>query len=351
VNSKFKYWCLLLGVTLVIFNFCAIGWAAGLGVRDLEEGMRGHDVKLLQQRLINLGYNIKVDGVFGAKTKNIIKKFQQKYDLSPDGIVGTQTLYYLKRSNKNLEYEVQPGDSLYELSKEYNISIKEIKEANNLSNSRIIVGQKLIIPDTALGGGEQKDLYITVEYRVKSGDSLYKLAKEYDSKVTKIRKVNNLQNSLIRVGQEIEIPRKLNKPKTKKVFSEQERMKFIWPVRARISSNYGYRTHPITHEKDFHGGIDLAVGHGTPVKAAASGRVVTSSWVSGFGKTVIIKHDGRTKTLYAHNSRLKVRVGQYVKQGQTISYSGNTGLSTGPHLDFRILINGDPVNPLKWLPN
>jgi len=351
VKSKFKYWCLLLGVMLVIFNFCTIGWAAGLGVRDLEEGMKGYDVKLLQQRLINLGYNIKIDGVFGVRTEKAVKKFQRRYDLNTDGIVGAQTLYYLKRSNKNLEYEVQPGDSLYELSKEYNISIKEIKEANNLSNSRIIVGQKLIIPDTALGGGEQRDLYITVEYRVKSGDSLYKLAKEYDSKVTKIRKVNNLQNSLIRVGQEIEIPRKLNKPKTTKVFSEQERVKFIWPVRARISSNYGYRTHPITHEKDFHGGIDLAVGHGTSVKAAASGRVVTSSWVSGFGKTVIIKHDKRTKTLYAHNSRLKVRVGQYVKQGQTISYSGNTGLSTGPHLDFRILINGDPVNPLKWLPN
>nr|WP_239559057.1 LysM peptidoglycan-binding domain-containing protein [Sporohalobacter salinus] len=339
-------------IFLLIFNIYAVAFASSLGVRDLEVGMRGDDVKLLQKRLNNLGYSIEVDGIFGRETKEVVRKFQTKKNLLSDGIVGPRTIYYLQNAKIDLEYKVQPGDSLSELAKEYDVSINAIKKANDLKDSTIIVGQKLIIPDTAIGGGKEKNLYnIIIEYKVKSGDTLSELANRYNSDISEIKELNNLNAPRIKVGQTLKIPRKARGVKVSGSTSSYHRPRFIWPAKGRISSKFGYRIHPITSERHFHGGIDIAIPRGTTVKAAASGKVVTSSWVKGFGYTVIIRHKKRVKTLYAHNSRLLVRSGQYVRQGQAISRSGSTGRSTGPHLDFRILIDGDPIDPLDKLPH
>lgn len=335
-----------------MLNIYTVAFASSLGVRDLEVGMRGSDVKLLQQRLNNLGYSIEVDGIFGKETKKIVKKFQEKNDLFSDGIVGTRTIYYLQNKKIDLEYKVEPGDSLYGLAEEYDVSVDAIKQANDLKDSMIRVGQKLIIPDIAIGGGNEKDLYnIIIEYKVRAGDTLSELAKRYNSDISEIKELNNLNGERIRIGQTLKIPRKAQGVEVSRTGSNYHRSEFIWPVKGRISSDYGYRVHPITSERHFHGGVDIAVSPGTVIKAAAPGKVVTSSWVKGFGYTVIIKHKDRIKTLYAHNSRLLVKTGQYVQQGQVISRSGSTGRSTGPHLDFRILLDGEPINPLNKLPS
>ncbi len=99
-----------------------------------------------------------------------------------------------------------------------------------------------------------------------------------------------------------------------------------------------------------HNGLDIAVSTGTPIKAAADGRVNFAGWNGGYGILVIIDHGNNVETRYAHNSRLNVKVGQKVNRGDVIAYSGNTGVSTGPHSHFEIRHRGGtPVNPQSYL--
>lgn len=124
----------------------------------------------------------------------------------------------------------------------------------------------------------------------------------------------------------------------------------IWPARGPISSGFGWRYHPILKAKKLHNGQDIAIPQGTPVHAADAGIVVVSGWRGGYGNFVAIDHGNGISSCYGHNSRLLVREGDKVYKGQVISYSGNTGLSTGPHLHFEVRKNGVPVNPLRYLP-
>jgi murein DD-endopeptidase MepM/ murein hydrolase activator NlpD len=123
-----------------------------------------------------------------------------------------------------------------------------------------------------------------------------------------------------------------------------------WPLKGRISSGFGYRKHPIYRVRKMHTGIDIAVPHGTPIKAAAGGTVVHAARWGGYGNCVIVDHGGGLATLYGHCSRLSVKKGQEVRQAQVIAYVGSTGLSTGPHLHFETRRDGRPVDPMKLLP-
>jgi murein DD-endopeptidase MepM/ murein hydrolase activator NlpD len=98
-----------------------------------------------------------------------------------------------------------------------------------------------------------------------------------------------------------------------------------------------------------HEGIDIAVGEGTPVRAAAAGTVIYAGRMSGYGNLVVIDHGNGLSTAYAHNSSLAVSVGQSVAAGEVVSYSGNTGNSTGPHVHFEVRVNGSAVDPLGYL--
>lgn len=123
-----------------------------------------------------------------------------------------------------------------------------------------------------------------------------------------------------------------------------------WPVYGRISSPFGWRVHPIFGTKKFHTGIDIAASYGTPIKAAASGRVILAQTYGGYGNATAIDHGGGLVTLYGHQSRIIVKVGQKVDAGQVIGYVGCTGYCTGPHLHFEVREDGTPVDPLKYLP-
>lgn len=124
---------------------------------------------------------------------------------------------------------------------------------------------------------------------------------------------------------------------------------FNFPVRAAITSPFGYRMHPIFRVRSFHSGVDLGAHYGTPIKASNGGLVIYSGWYSGYGKTVIISHGSGKSTLYAHMERVSVNNGEKVAQDQVVGYVGSTGYSTGPHLHFEYRLEGKPQNPLTVL--
>jgi murein DD-endopeptidase MepM/ murein hydrolase activator NlpD len=121
-----------------------------------------------------------------------------------------------------------------------------------------------------------------------------------------------------------------------------------WPVPGwtKISSNYGYRIHPIYKTNRFHSGIDIPASAGTPVIAADTGNVIMATTYGGYGKTVILDHGGGVATQYSHLSSINVSVGDEVVKGAKVGGVGTTGLSTGNHLHFQIMIDGSAVNPL-----
>jgi murein DD-endopeptidase MepM/ murein hydrolase activator NlpD len=118
---------------------------------------------------------------------------------------------------------------------------------------------------------------------------------------------------------------------------------FIWPVNGPVTSGFGMRWGRM------HEGIDIGVGSGTPIHAAASGRVIYSGWMSGYGNLVAIDHGRGISTAYGHQSSIAVGNGQIVTQGQVVGYVGCTGHCFGPHLHFEVRINGSPVDPLGYL--
>jgi len=186
-------------------------------------------------------------------------------------------------------------------------------------------------------------------YTVKKGDSLWKIANSYQVNLDNLIKINNINSpDTIYIGQKIKIP--ANNSRTRYTLaSRSRRFNYIWPVHGKISSEYGWRIHPIRHQKEFHTGLDIAAPFGTPVYAADSGTVYFSGWAEGYGKLIIIKHQDNRLTYYGHNLSLLVGEGEKVKQGKVIALVGDTGVATGPHLHFEIRINNKHINPMQCL--
>ena len=128
----------------------------------------------------------------------------------------------------------------------------------------------------------------------------------------------------------------------------------MWPLPAAnnvITCKYGMRTHPITGVYKLHTGIDLRASTGTKIYAANAGTVIKATYSSAYGYYVVVNHGGGTSTLYAHMSKMAVKNGQKVSQGTVLGYVGSTGYSTGPHLHFEVIKNGNYVNPVTMYPN
>ncbi len=174
-------------------------------------------------------------------------------------------------------------------------------------------------------------------------------------KTDKKKTIDSIENNLEQLEKQLDKLMKESEEFAKLIVAAQSKNKYAdgdmsWPAPGyfRVTSEYGYRIHPVLKVKKMHTGIDVGVPSGNNIVAANDGKVIYSDYYGGYGYAVIIDHGGKISTLYAHNSKLLVSVGDQVKKGQTIAKSGSTGLSTGPHLHFEVRENGQHVDPMKY---
>jgi murein DD-endopeptidase MepM/ murein hydrolase activator NlpD len=125
---------------------------------------------------------------------------------------------------------------------------------------------------------------------------------------------------------------------------------FQWPVVGPVTSEYGYRIHPVYGTRKLHSGLDISAPRGTPIAAATDGVVLAAGVRGGYGNCVIIDHGDGVSTLYGHMSQISVSEGRTVKRGDTVGLVGATGTATGNHLHFEVRINGEATNPRSYLP-
>ncbi len=123
----------------------------------------------------------------------------------------------------------------------------------------------------------------------------------------------------------------------------------IWPAEGRVTSNYGYRIHPLRLSSEYHSGIDIANEAGTPIYAAADGVIRHQGWAQGYGMCAVVDPGFGYYTLYGHMSEIIAKEGAAVKRGQVIGRMGSTGTSTGNHLHYEVWTGGLPRDPMKYL--
>jgi len=262
------------------------------------------------------------------------------------------------------EVVVSRGDTLYSISKRYNVQMKDLIAANGLrSPYNLRVGQRLYLPKTAY-------------HTVRKGDTLYSISKKYGTDVTTLSRANHISSpSALFVGQKLLIPSGTNtysytpaasNLKTATVSNNRKssdwsaqssaahrtkitkyrKNKFAWPVRGSIISRFGPAGKGINND-----GINIAAAKGTTVKAADVGTVVYSgNELKGYGNLILIRHPDGWVTAYAHNDKLFVRKGQKVIKGEKIATVGATGGVNRPQLHFETRAGKNAHNPVNYLP-
>ena len=237
-------------------------------------------------------------------------------------------------------HKVKKGETLSGIAKKYDVPMKRIVQTNSIASiDRLQIGEKLLIPlaTKPINASEGPD---GTWYEVKVGDSLYSIARRHNIEDwKKLQQINGISNpKLIIPGQTIFIP-------------GEGDIGFVLPIRIKlhVTSQYGYRNHPISGRYRLHEGIDFRAATGTRVYASKTGTVTYAARKGGYGKTVSIQHEDDFSTAYGHLSRIYVSNGDFVKQGQIIGLTGNSGKSTGPHLHFEIRYKGKSENPARHL--
>ncbi len=244
---------------------------------------------------------------------------------------------------------VKRGDNFWKLAQKYGVDIDTLIGANPHWNDLIArIDQKIVIPS------EKGILHFT--YKPGDTEELTEMFDIADDEIL-VQDLPLLHGITYRFKKEkkpvaLFIPGAKPSPDfMQEDLARQFRVRemFRSPLGGRYSSFYGRRTHPIFKNRGFHNGVDIAAPRGTLVGAARGGRVISTGWMGGYGKAVVIRHDNGYKTLYGHLSRILVRQGTRVKSGSLIGRVGSTGFSTGPHLHFTIWHHGRLVNPMNIL--
>ncbi|MDR2785949.1 MAG: M23 family metallopeptidase [Treponema sp.] len=233
-------------------------------------------------------------------------------------------------------YRVKRGDSVFKIAGDHAISMDAVIASNGLTNAKkLYEGQELKIPN--MDG---------IPYTVKRGDSLLKISGSMGVPLTAILDANDIESDDISPGTVLFIPGARMKTEDLKLALGDF---FNYPIRGKLSSPFGWRNDPFTGVRRYHAAIDLAAPMGTMVKASMDGRVATVGYNATYGKFIILTHSNGFQSLYAHLNATSVSQGGYVSQGAKIGEVGSTGYSTGPHLHFAVYKNGRSVNPLDFL--
>lgn len=265
---------------------------------------------------------------------------------------------------KNGYHTVKKGETIYRISKIYNLEIMDIMQFNNLETFDIKEGQKVwltpnnIATSTAQIKNEQNNIDANHDQKdindihiVTKGENLYRISLKYGMTVNQIKELNNLQSDDIEVGQKLTVKQtKENTKKTAKSTPKKttpaasvKRKDLHIPLKGKVVSEFGIRNNLN------HNGIDIAAPTGEPIYAALAGKAVFVGTQRGYGNVVILEHPDYVMTVYAHNERNLVRLGESVKKGQPIATVGQTGNASGPHLHFEYRIKGKAINPRNVL--
>ncbi len=303
-------------------------------------------------------YNLGLSAIGFSEEIEIVESYLSKSQITP---VETAVRELTEEQEEQQIYEVQSGDTLSEIAITVNIPMDEIVEMNQLENAHSLqIGQELIITvpkpelsivhhqvnyyeeiyDAPIVYVDNDEWYTTqtvvlqqpsAGFRKVIVDETYVNDSQVDRKILKEEVVMEAVEKIVERG--TKIPPSYIKPLSG----------------GRTTSTFGPRSAPTAGASTYHKGHDWATPVGTPIYASCGGTVAKAGWGSGYGYVVYINHPDGRQTRYAHLSKVLVKVGQTVKQGEKIALSGNTGITSGPHLHFEMLINGKQVNPISYL--
>ncbi len=269
-----------------------------------------------------------------------------------------------KKSEKERVYEVVAGDTLSTIAEKNNTSISNLLEMNPATlqseDAPIMIGDilKVTAPEPELSVVRTDKVYYEENYNAPveyvDNDEWYtnksmvirepvegfrKVIADVTYKNSDKQNVNIIYEEVVQQAVAKLVERGTKAPPT-----------FIKPISGgRLSSLFGRRKAPKKGASTYHRGVDWATPVGTSVVASSGGTVIRAGWGAGYGYCVYIQHPNGMVTRYGHLKKVLVKNGQAVRQGERIALSGNTGVSTGPHLHFEILVNGTQVNPLNYI--
>ena len=308
------------------------------------------------------------EGIPQSEINKIYSKIIKKYDLRKIQEGQAITIVFDNNNKKNISRLSFALDNLstahlYANQDDYDIKIikKNLEKKNFLakgvitnslynSASKAGVDPEIIIEFARIFGFEidfQRDIRENDEYKI--------FYERYEDDEGEVHNNGNILFAYMKnSGKEISLYRYTDKNKVTGYYTSDgksiERALMKTPINgARLSSTFGFRRHPILGYNKLHQGTDFAAPTGTPIMASGSGVVERASWFGAYGKFIMIRHNSTYKTAYAHLSGFAkgIRSGSRVQQGQVIGYVGSTGRSTGPHLHYEVLVNGQRVNSQK----
>lgn len=271
-----------------------------------------------------------------------------------------------KLEEEELQVQVQPGDYLGKIARDHNTTLQDILDLNPLIDAerikpgdRIVVrrGKPLLDVVVTLTNTVREEIPYETEYRkdaslLSRDRQVLRQGVNGERKVTyRVTLLNGYQHSMETVLEEVikEPVTRVLKVGTRKTLSRGVNRNFGVVQGTRVSSGFGWRTHPIFGTRKFHAGVDIAAPTGNGVYAYTSGVVSFAGQSGGYGNLIIIDHGGGMETRYAHLSKFYVSTGQKVSAGTKIGAVGSTGDATGPHLHFEVRKGGEPQNPWDYI--